>query len=113
MEFKGKVIVVCPLKSGTKKDGSGTWKSQQYVVENTEGKYPSRLVCDVFGEDNINKFGIKQGDEVCVEYSVDASEWQGKWFGRNQLWKVDKLSSNSTTQEPSEQPQDDGSNLPF
>ena len=93
MEFKGKVIVVCPLKSGTKKDGSGTWKSQQYVVENTEGKYPSRLVCDVFGEENINKFGIKQGDEVCVEYSVDASEWQGRWFGRNNAYRITNIGS--------------------
>ena len=112
-QFKGTVLAVLPIKTGAKKDGNGTWASQQYVIENTDDKYPKRLVCDVFGQDKINEFGLKAGQEVNAYFNIDGQEWQGKWFGKNSLWKVDKLSSNSVGQAPVTQPQDDGSNLPF
>ena len=112
-QFKGTVLAVLPIKTGTKKDGNGTWASQQYVIENTDDKYPKHLVCDVFGQDKINEFGLKVGQEINAYFNIDGQEWNGKWFGKNSLWKVDKLSSNSTTQAPVAQPQDDGSNLPF
>ena len=112
-QFKGTVLAVLPIKTGSKKDGNGTWASQQYVIENTDDKYPKRLVCDVFGQDKINEFGLKVGQEVNAYFNIDGQEWQGKWFGKNSLWKVDKLSSNSTTQAPVAQPQDNGSDLPF
>ena len=111
-EFKGKVIAISS-NSGDKKDNSGKWYSQQIVIEEPKDKYPDILVCEVFGEDKIAEFGLKEGQEINAYFNTKGQQWNGKWFGKNQLWKVDKLSSNSVGQAPVTQPQDDGSDLPF
>ena len=85
MEFTGKVIVVLPVKSGTSQKGE--WKSQQYVLE-TEEQYPKRLLVDVFGDDKINQFAIKEGEKVTVHFDPYANEHDGKWFGSNRVWNV-------------------------
>ena len=105
-EFKGLVIEVLS-NSGNKKDNSGKWFSQTITVEqSSDSKYPDILVGEIFGEENIKKFNVCLHDEVKVYFSPKASQWKEKWYPKNSIYKVDKLSSASTTttQAPVAQP---------
>ena len=75
MDFTGKIIFALPAKSGLKKNGE-SWKSQEFVIENIEGQYPKKMCFNVFGEDKINSFDIKLGEELKVSFDVDAKQWQ-------------------------------------
>ena len=91
MGFKGKVIAVLPVKSGTSQSGN-EWATQQYVVESHE-QYPQKMVFEVFGKDRIKEANISIGDELEVEVNFDAREYQGKWYNSIKAWKVAHINS--------------------
>ena len=99
MDFTGKIIFALPAKSGLKKNGE-SWKSQEFVIENTEGQYPKKMCFNVFGEDKIKSFDIKLGEELKVSFDIDAKQWQDRWFNSINAWKVEKVGapSNNETQ---------------
>ncbi len=117
MDFTGKIIFALPAKSGLKKNGE-SWKSQEFVIENTEGQYPKKMCFNVFGEDKIKSFDIKLGEELKVSFDIDAKQWQDRWFNSINAWKVERVGATATN-EP--QPNttaaspknDDDSSLPF
>ena len=92
MDFTGKIIFALPAKSGLKKNGE-SWKSQEFVIENTEGQYPKKMCFNVFGEDKIKSFDIKLGEELKVSFDIDAKQWQERWFNSINAWKVERLNT--------------------
>ena len=88
MEFNGKIIAVTQVRTGV--SAKGSWAAQDYVVENTESRYPSRLLFTVYGEENIKKYNIKLGEQVTVSFDTNATEHEGKWFGTNRAYRVTK-----------------------
>ena len=123
MEIQGRIIAVLPLREGT--SSKGAWKSQEYVVE-THEQYPKKIVFNVFGEDKINQFAIKQGEELKVSFDVDAHEYNGRWFNNIRAWSVQRVGNvsarptqamvtNSQPVQPQAVPQQQGQSddLPF
>lgn len=96
MEIQGRIIAVLPLREGT--SSKGAWMSQEYVVE-THEQYPKKLVFNVFGEDKINQFAIKQGEELKVSFDIDAHEYNGRWFNNIRAWSVQRM-GNTAVQQP-------------
>lgn len=88
MEIQGRIIAVLPLREGT--SSKGAWQSQEYVVE-THDQYPKKLVFNVFGEDKINQFAIKQGEELIVSFDIDAHEYNSRWFNNIRAWSVQRV----------------------
>lgn len=88
MENTGKIIAVLPERSGTSKNGKD-WKLAQYVLE-TQEQYPKRMLFEVFGDDKISQFAIKEGEVVTVSFDVDAREYQGRWYNTIRAWKVNR-----------------------
>lgn len=86
MEIKGTIKVVAPVVTGTTKKGT-SWAAQQYVLQ-TEGEKPVSILLDVFGQDNINKFFLKEGDVVIVVYYPEVNEYNGHFFGKNRIHDV-------------------------
>ena len=68
LTVKGKVIKVLPMQSGVSKDKGTPWASQDAVLEITE----------------------KEGETITVTFDTDAHEHNGRWFGQNLVWKVDR-----------------------
>lgn len=99
MEIQGKIIAALPEKSGV--SARGEWKSQTYVIE-TQGQYPKKLAFDVFGEERIKQFNIKQGEELTVSFDFDAHEYNGRWFNSVRAFNVDKRGQQ--VQQPAPQP---------
>ena len=88
MDYTGKIIAVTAVRSGVGQKGS--WAAQDYVAENTEGRYATRLVFTVYGEDKIREFASRIGDEVIVSFDPNATERGGKWFGANRAYRVER-----------------------
>lgn len=91
MEVTGKITKFLDQVTGQKKDGSGEWVKQSFILE-TRDQYNNLYCFEVFGKekvDNLNKFN-KVGDTVTVEFNVQTNEWQDKYFTSLQAWLIKK-----------------------
>ena len=96
MDFEGRIIAVLEKKSGLSKNTGNPWAKQDYVIEETSGDYPKKMVFEVFGDDKIEQFAIKKGEQLRVSFNVDANEYQGKYYNSIKGWKVERLGGTTT-----------------
>ena len=87
MEIQGKIIFAAEPRTGVSARTSQPWKSQDFVIE-THDTYPRKCMFTVFGEDKLQQFNIKLGDELTVSFDIDAHEYQGRWYNSIRAWKV-------------------------
>ena len=87
MELTGKIIAVLPAQSGVSARTGNNWMSQDYVIE-VPGKYPSKCLFRIFGEDRIKQFNIQQGEDLTVQFDIDAHEFNGRWFNDIRAYNV-------------------------
>lgn len=83
MEIEGKIYKVLEPLSGVSQRTGNTWKSQDYVLQYywyPNQQNPSFLTFRVFGADRIDQFNLKENDEVKVSISIEAHEYNGRWF---------------------------------
>ena len=110
LKVTGKITKILDKVTGTKKDGSGEWVKQSFVIDN--GEQYNNLACfEVFGNEkveNLNKFN-KVGDNVEVTFNIGCNEWQGKYYTTLSAWKVFK--ADSTTPQPPTQAFEPATNL--
>ena len=106
MELTGKCIAVLPMRSGVSQRNGNPWASQEYVIE-VPGQYPKRMVFNVFGEDRIKQYNIQLGYTYKVEFDIDASEYQGKWYTKIKAYSVVALTQpavSAAAQQPATPP---------
>ena len=87
MDLTGKVIAILPAQSGTSARTGLPWMSQEYVIE-VPGTYPRKCMFRIFGEDRIKMFNIQAGEEITVQFDIDAQEYQGRWFNRINAFNI-------------------------
>jgi hypothetical protein len=124
LEIKGIIVKILDIQTGEKKDGSGQWEKQQFVVD-TKTQYNNLYCFEVFGDqkvDNFKKYN-RVGQEVTVEFNVNTSEYKGKYYTTLSAWKImatplqNTAETNTNTSQygaplPNEEG-DDTSDLPF
>ena len=71
MDLTGKVIAILPANSGVSARTGNPWMSQEYVIE-VPGQYPRKMLFRLFGEDRIKQFSIQAGEEITVQFDIDA-----------------------------------------
>ena len=98
MEAQGKVIAILEARSGVSK-ASREWMSQEYVIE-TPGQYPKKICFNLFGADRINEAHIQMGEDIIVEFDIDAREWQGRWFTSINAYRVTRVAATPMSNEP-------------
>jgi len=115
MEITGRIIKAMPLQSGQGKNGP--WKKQDYILEIPSEKFPKKVCITLWG-DNIDKFNIREGNNVTASIDVESREFNGKWYTDVKAWKVVTADSSATqgddssfSVEPSYSPEKD--DLPF
>lgn len=86
MQITGKITRVLPQKSGPTKKG-GTWTAQQYVLETGDAD-KSAILLEVFGQKEIDEFGITEGETLTVTFVPKVSEYGDRVFGRNAITSV-------------------------
>ena len=98
MEIKGKVVLVLPQQSGTSQAGK-QWKKQEFVIE-TQEQFPKKICFNLFGADRINEAHIQMGEEIIIEFDIDAREWQGRWFTSINAFRVTRPAATTMPDDP-------------
>ena len=87
MELTGRIIAVLPAQSGVSARTGNNWMSQEYVIE-VPGQYPRKCLFRLFGEDRIKQFNIQQGEDLTIQFDIDAHEYNGRWFNEIRAYNV-------------------------
>ena len=87
MELTGRIIAVMAAQSGVSARTGNAWMSQEYVIE-VPGQYPRKCVFRLFGEDRIKQFNIQQGEDLTIQFDIDAHEYNGRWFNEVRAYNV-------------------------
>ena len=123
MELTGKIIAVLPAKSGASPRTGYNWMTQEYVIE-VPGQFPKRCAFSVFGEDRIKLFNIQNGEDITIQFDIDAREFNGRWYNDIRAYAVTRPQNqqpvipNASAGEPpfppmGEPSKSDGGDLPF
>lgn len=105
LEFKGKIIKALPHKSGVSNSTGKQWEIAEYVIEQTEGQYPKKMMFQISGPERIKSIDLKVGEDVDVYFDVDAHEFNERWFNNITVYRVDRMGQNSAQQPQQQQPQ--------
>ena len=120
MKVTGTITKILEKVSGKKKDGSGEWCKQTFVLDNGE-KYSNIFAFEVFGDEkveNLTKYN-KVNDTVEVEFNVSTNEYQGRYYTTLQAWKISKAKDGLKNLEetfdtiPAEEVTEETDDLPF
>lgn len=87
MDLTGRIIAVMQPRSGVSSRTGNAWMTQEYVLE-VPGQYPRRMVFNIFGEDRIKQFNIQNGEDLTVQFDIDAREYQGRWFNDIRAYNI-------------------------
>jgi hypothetical protein len=117
LKITGTVQQVLDEASGESRNGP--WRKQEFILE-TEGQYP-KPVCIVVWGDNIDQFGIEQGQRLTASIDIQSREYNGRWYTDVKAWRVERTDEGdgappSDPEEPFPEPSfDDGDDdgLPF
>lgn len=95
VKLTGRIAEVMPVVSGVSERTGNPWKSQEYLFEYfswSGAKYPNRMVARVFGEDDIAKYNLKQGEEVTLTVRFDANQSKdgSRWFNEIRISNVER-----------------------
>lgn len=99
LSIRGKVMLVLPEETITKKDGT-TLIKKQFVIETTTDQYPKKVSFQAISDKvNVPKIGT-----VCdVYFNIESREYQGRWFPQVTCWKIweDRNNNSTPTNTPS------------
>jgi len=119
LQITGKIIEILEEQSGTGKNGE--WRKQEFILE-IAGQYP-KPVCVVQWGDNIDKFGVTEGETLTAHIDIQSREYNGRWYTDVKAWKIERSESGQTAPqaagdepwpEPPSDADDDGDDsLPF
>ena len=122
MELTGKIIAVFEAKSGTSSKTGNPWMTQEYVLE-VPGQYPKHCLFSLFGEEKIKQMNIQNGEDLTIQFDIDAREYNGRWYNDIRAYNVIRGQMPMPLQQPinndtpfppfGEVQGDDGGGLPF
>ena len=87
MDLTGKVIAIMQPRSGVSQRTGNQWMTQEYVIE-VPGQYPKKMLFNIFGEDRIKQFNIQMGEDITVQFDIDAREYNGRWFNDIRAYNI-------------------------
>lgn len=97
MDIVGKIIWAGERRGGTSAKTGQPWASQDFTIEAKysipSGIITQYVVFNVRGVEKLKEYDLHVGDECTVSYSVNAHEYQGKWYNEVAANKVVKKAS--------------------
>lgn len=113
--FKGRVIHIGALQSGTSQAGKD-WTKQDFTIEFGREQHPESMTITAFPAEKIKDLTIGTEAECFVNFR--AKEHNGKWYNGIDLWKVVTNAPAQPKPAQPEEPQEirkdgDDGNLPF
>ncbi len=93
MELKitGTIRQILPEQSGESRNGP--WRKQEFILE-TGGKYPKQI-CIVQWGDNIDEFGLREGETIDAHIDIQSREYNDRWYTDVKAWRVERPEAGS------------------
>ena len=109
IKLTGRIAEVMPVVEGISERTGNPWKSQEYMFEYfawSGARFANRMVARVFGEDDIAKFNLKQGEEVTLTIRFDANKSKdgSRWFNEIRISNVERAATTQPVAQPIIQP---------
>lgn len=79
MEFKGRVINILPLESGTSKSTNNPWQKQSWILETVDQQYPKKIKVDAFNR-AVENVHMESGKIYTVSVDAESREFNGRWY---------------------------------
>lgn len=86
LKITGAVTQILAEQSGEGRNGQ--WRKQEFILE-TEGNYPKQI-CVVQWGDNIDKFGLQEGETITAHIDLASREYNGRWYTDVKAWKIER-----------------------
>ena len=86
LKIEGRVVEILEEQSGEGRNGP--WRKQDFILE-TEGDYPKKVCITQWG-DNIEKFGVQEGERLTAHIDLSSREYQGRWYTDVKAWRVER-----------------------
>lgn len=110
-KFKGKIIAIGEKRQGT--SSNGNWAVQEYTIQEETEQYPMKMTFEVFGEEKINTFAIKEGESLTIHFRMDSKEYNGRNYNTIRAWKVEREAQEQPVQQKVSQNKKSNEEPPF
>ena len=99
--WEGKLVWVGTPNGGFTQNGE-EWKSVEFVLAYTDGKLQERHIhLNAFGVDKTNRLmNMPLGTMLRVTFSPTAREYNGKWYGKNEVFGITTVQPQAAPQQP-------------
>ena len=102
MEIKvvGTIEKLMPISKGVSSTGR-EWVKQDIVMSMANGQFVKHFTAAVMGQDRIDNFKLRVGDNIVAYLDVDAKEYNGRWYNSINIWKVERVGANGNNNDAS------------
>ena len=95
MEIKvvGTIEKLMPISKGVSSTGR-EWVKQDIVMSMANGQFVKHFTAAVMGQDRIDNFKLRVGDNIVAYLDIDAREYNSRWYNSINIWRVERVGSN-------------------
>jgi len=86
LKITGQVVEILEEQSGEGRNGA--WRKQDFILE-TPGEYPAKVCITQWGDD-IEKFAVREGEQLTAHIDIKSREYQGRWYTDVKAWRVER-----------------------
>ena len=104
MEIKvvGTVEKLMPISKGVSSTGR-EWVKQDIVMSMANGQFVKHLAATVMGQERIDNFKLRVGDNIVAYLDIDAREYNSRWYNSINIWRVERVGSNGNQTQSNQQ----------
>ena len=104
MEIKivGTIEKLMPVQKGVSSTGR-EWVRQDIVMSMTNGQFVKHLAATVMGQERIDNFKLRVGDNIVAYLDIDAREYNSRWYNSINIWRVEMVGSNGNQSQSHQQ----------
>ena len=102
MEIKivGTIEKLMPISKGVSASGR-EWVKQDIVMSMANGQFVKHFTAAVMGQERIDNFKLRVGDNIVAYLDIDAKEYNGRWYNSINIWKVERVGANGNNNDAS------------
>ena len=67
------------------------------------GQFVKHLAATVMGQERIDNFKLRVGDNIVAYLDIDAREYNSRWYNSINIWRVERVGSNGNQTQSNQQ----------
>lgn len=88
--FEGIIIAQGETQSGQSQNGN-KWMKVWYTIQQDQEKFPMKMVFEIFGEERLRKFALKEGEHVRLRFRIDTKKYKDREFNEIYVTDVERV----------------------